>query len=266
MFDLDKKTFNDLFSGYVLDAELINDRGVKVSLAQMKSLAGTFVFIIPPAYYVATVVVIGVGALALSWQNNHHYKSPKKSIPKPHNHWRPYNKIHFPRYVKYPNSGRNGYKPKYNYHPVTSYLSGNKHYANHKASLYKYNVKRGSVNSYNVAEIAYQEAYNYYLSTKNKERNKLSMSKEDESTLYFEKAIRKFKYLDSSPGTPEGNQSMILDGLFKFSKKNFNKGSNLIKEGKYFKGVAHIIISLWAVDIGIMTLALNLFPKEFFKK
>lgn len=44
LFELDKETFNELFSGYVLDAEPINDRGVKVSLAQMKSLVGLLSF------------------------------------------------------------------------------------------------------------------------------------------------------------------------------------------------------------------------------
>ena len=239
-----------------MDAEPINDRGVKVSLAQMKSVVGTFVFIIPPAYYIATVVVIGVGALALSWQNNHHYKSPKKSIPKPHNHWRPYNKIHFPRYVKYPNSGRNGYKPKYNYHPVTSYLSGNKHYANHKTSLYKYNVKKGSINSYNVAEIAYQEAYNYYLSTKNKERNKLAKPSNITSYNYFLKEFKSYeeghyKFLSGPKGPDDDlyDGAKVVKALYKDANKNFNYGKFLIKNGYKAKGAYYIALASFELSL-----------------
>ena len=248
-----------------MDAEPINDRGVKVSVVQMKSVVGTFVFLIPPAYYVATVVVIGVGALALSWQNNHHYKSPKKSIPKPHNHWRPYNKIHFPRYVKYPNSGGNGYKPKYNYYPVTSYLSGNKHYINHKASLYKYNVKRVSVNSYNVAEIAYQEAYNYYLSTKNKERAKVTSNWDRENQKRFDKYFIKYGVMNEAI-PPKGNDTLILYSLLKQSKKHFNKGKFLIRNGHVVKGIGYITISMWYVETALITVTVYLFPKEVLYK
>ena len=44
LFELSRETFDELFSGYVLDVEPVKDRGVRVSVTQMKSIVGTLFF------------------------------------------------------------------------------------------------------------------------------------------------------------------------------------------------------------------------------
>ena len=174
LFELDNETFVEYFSGYVLDVEPISERGVKVNVGQMEHIVGVFwpvIFVGYEACIAAVVVLTGVVYLVykLTSGSSSHIHSKLKHIK---------NKVKVPRKIKNPNSsvryyinkGKKGNRHKLHVvSKVTRSISTVKYYSS--------NNKRSNSNSRltksKVAQIVYQDAYDTYLSTKNRERAKI---------------------------------------------------------------------------------------------
>ena len=255
LFVLSRETFDEMFSGYVLDVEPIKDRVSNVSIAKMKTIVGT---VFPALAYGGYLALAGVtviaGSLAIVWNSNSHYNS--KSIQKPHYTWKPNNKIHFPRNVKYPTStGNNGNRPKVSYNPVTSSISGNKYYTNNKVYTYNYKSSNRKVSSSNAAIIAYQEAYNYYLSTKNNERAKVEKPTNITSYNYFlkdvkafEKGSYKFSLGPKGPDDDLYDSAKIVKALYRDATRNYNYGKFLINTGNKSRGICYIFLATFEIS------------------
>ena len=197
------------------------------------------------------VVITGIGYIAykLTSGTSSHYHSKLKHIK---------NKIKVPRKIKvarkiknpsssvryHVNKGKNGNRHKLHaVSKVTRSISSKKYYSsNNKRS----NNNSGLTKS-KVAQIAYHDAYNDYLSTKNKERAKLDKPANITSYNHFlhdVKAYEKgsYKYL---PG-PKGPDDDLYDGakivkaLYKDANKNFNYGKYLMRNGYRSKGLYYI--------------------------
>ena len=147
---------------------------------------------------------------------------------------------------------------------ITYSFGNKKYYSKGYGYLSKSSLNKLGVSSSKLAEIAYQESYNYYLSTKNKERAKLSRDNDIIWGNYIEKNIRNsFKNNNgNNPKPPEGNKTLILEKLVKLSIKHFKIGCSLIKNHQIAKGTVHISFSLFITSIECSVLIVSLFPNE----
>ena len=216
------------------------------------------------------VVITGIGYIAykLTSGTSSHYHSKLKHIK---NKIKVPRKIKVARKIKNPSSslkyhvkkGKKGNRHKLHVvSKVTRSISSKKYYSsNNKRS----NNNSGLTKS-KVAQIAYHDAYNDYLSTKNKERTKIIQQEDKLVSVEFNKMYRKYGVTYSSTKPPEGNKTKFLKGLYKFSHKHYTKGIYLINNGHILKGVCHISIALWSVDLGVFYISYELFPKEIFNK
>ena len=185
------------------------------------------------AYIAAGVVITGVGYLVykLTSGSSSHIHSKLKHIK---------NKVKVPRKIKNPNSsvryyinkGKKGNRHKLHVvSKVTRSISTVKYYSsNNKRSNSNLKLSKSKV-----AQIVYQDAYDTYLSTKNRERAKIGEHSEY-SIRYQEKQI--FKHLNAAGDGGNITKQHSLDNILtysrnlpKFSQKAMSKGQYLIKTG-----------------------------------
>ena len=266
LFELSRETFDELFSGYVLDVEPVKDRGVKVSVTQMKSVVGTNPLVIAGLVLDPVVLLGGAVVMAAAWTgwqigayagelyNNwrKHNKSPshKKKVTQyknPNGHY----------YVSYPTYGGNkGNRVKAISPSSVSYSFGNaKYYVKGHGYLSKSSLNKLGISSTQLAEIAYQESYNYYLKTKNKERLKVGEPSEF-SIICREREL--YKHLNAAGDGGNITKQHSLDNILtyarnlpEFSTRTSSKGTELIRLGiknsspkLVAKGIRYISISV----------------------
>lgn len=179
LFELDNETFGEYFSGYVLDVEPISERGVRVNIGQMEHIVGTNPLVVVgftfPELLIGAAVVCGaawvgweIGKFAATQYKK--WKNSKKLTHKPAKSNKNFNKKSNPSVGYSINKGKRGNRHKLNkVAKATSSLVSRNYYSN--------NNKRSNGNlkltKSKVAQIVYQDAYNTYLSTKNRERAKI---------------------------------------------------------------------------------------------
>ncbi len=197
------------------------------------------------AYIAAGVVITGVGYLVykLTSGSSSHIHSKLKHIK---------NKVKVPRKIKNPNSsvryhinkGKKGNRHKLHVvSKVTRSISTVKYYSsNNKRSNSNLKLSKSKV-----AQIVYQDAYDTYLSTKNRERAKLDKPTNVTSYNHFlhdVKAYEKgsYKFLQGPKGPDDDfyDGAKIVKALYKDANKNLNYGKFLMKNGKRSKGLYYI--------------------------
>ncbi|MDO5849689.1 MAG: NosD domain-containing protein [Methanobacteriaceae archaeon] len=277
ILDLDLDVFEDLFSGYVLDLNSTDERGQRLNVELMGNITGTFLPVVvaaivaaPEIYaFVACLVVVATYAVATHWPQVKSYSSRAYNYVRSgvtaivstgayalSKVWPKKDKI-----TKELNKVLSGSSSKVSYSPST----GNFNIKGYGSYSYSTLVSKG-ISAALLGEVQYKILYNTYLKSKPKERNKLLGDAAILESQRFDKNYAKSIKMNTAPKPPEGNETKILEGFYKFSLKHYNKGKSLINEGHTLKGLGHIALSVWCIDLSAAYLLYQLFPKEVFNK
>lgn len=129
----------------------------------------------------------------------------------------------------------------------------------------KSSLNKLGVSSSKLAEIAYQESYNYYLSTKEKERIKLTKRNDTFERKKIRLQVKEFKEIQknkkflSGPDDGGDDDLKLIEALYKDANRNFRYGKHLIKTGQKTKGLTYISFASFEISLlpGLISNLLN---------
>ncbi|MDO5849691.1 MAG: cysteine peptidase family C39 domain-containing protein [Methanobacteriaceae archaeon] len=260
ILDLDLDVFEDLFSGYVLDLNSTSERGQRLNVELMGNITGTW-FFIPLVLASSDAIIAGLAGIGIGISVGVIIKygsNVKSYVSSGYNYVKRgitsiYKSLTSSKFKPKPSVGDNinnilkSYTPgsgKVSYSPSTGkyYIKG---YGSYSASSL---ISKG-VSSKLLGEVAYKAAYDIYLKSKNKERNKLKDYNKEEREFHNRILKEYLKGTYKSLNVPDGgNGTDILKCLYEDAINNYKYGQKLIKSGDIQKGSFYLAFSFWEVS------------------